>query len=254
MKTVLLTKTLKAGLAVSLIIHVAAAVGVKCFWSDLARKPVNEERAVTLTFIDGVEETVEPTAATAEPAIAALPAPPSMPEPPPLPPQPPTPAPEPVIPSPTPLPAAAPVPVHDPTPIAAPPSRTDPPKQLALAVPPAASVRPDGDGAARNAGPYTTTQLAPPGIRATPLYRKNPEPPYPPAARRRRQEGLVVLTVAVNAQGRATRVELKQSSGFPLLDDAATRSVREWDFEPARLGTVALASEIEVPVRFQLSR
>ena len=255
MKTALLTKTLKAGLAVSLLVHVAAAVSVKCFWSDLAHKPVNEERAVTLTFIDGVEETVEPTAATAEPAIAALPAPPSIPEPPPqLPSQPPAPAPEPVIPSPTPLPVVAPAPVRDSTPTAAPPAHTDPPKQPALAVPPAASVRPDGDGSARNAGPDTATRLAPPGLRATPLYRKNPEPPYPPAARRRRQEGLVLLTVAVNAQGRATRVELKQSSGFPLLDDAATRAVLEWGFEPARLGTVALASEIEVPVRFQLSR
>ena len=247
MKTVLSTKTLKAGLAVSLIVHVAAAVGVKCFWNDLAHKPVNEERVVTLTFIDEVEETVGTVAATAEPAIAALPAPQ-------LPPQPTAPAPEPVIPPPTPLPVAAPAPVRDPTPMAAPPSRTDPPEQPAVVLSAASPVRPDGDGSARNAGPDTTTRLAPPGIRAMPLYRKNPEPPYPPAARRRRQEGLVLLTVAVNAQGRATRVELKQSSGFPLLDDAAALAVREWGFEPARLGTVALASEIEVPVRFQLSR
>jgi protein TonB len=82
---------------------------------------------------------------------------------------------------------------------------------------------------------------------------KAPEPIYPPAARRRRQEGLVLLAVKVNSHGRAARVAVKQSSGFPLLDDAAMHTVGDWDFQPARIGTLAVESEIEVPVRFKLT-
>lgn len=94
---------------------------------------------------------------------------------------------------------------------------------------------------------------APPGIKAQPSYGRNPEPLYPPAARRRRQEGLVLLVVSVNAQGRAAAVRLKQSSGFVLLDEAALQAVRGWEFQPARLGLIAVASETEVPIRFRLS-
>jgi protein TonB len=81
---------------------------------------------------------------------------------------------------------------------------------------------------------------------------KNPEPPYPPTARRRHQEGLVLLRVKVNPHGRALSVEIKNSSGFPLLDEAAQTAVRDWEFQPARLGLLAVESEIEVPVRFKL--
>lgn len=94
--------------------------------------------------------------------------------------------------------------------------------------------------------------LAPIGVRAQPNYRKNPEPAYPLAARRRRQEGLVLLSVTVSAEGRATQVVVKQNSGVAVLDEAALRAVQDWEFEPARMGRKALPSEIEVPVRFQL--
>lgn len=93
-----------------------------------------------------------------------------------------------------------------------------------------------------------------PGVLARPVYRKNPEPAYPAAARRRRQEGVTVLAVSVSASGRARRVVVKESSGYQMLDDAAVKAVVEWEFEPARAGTAAVESEIEVPVRFQLKR
>jgi len=56
----------------------------------------------------------------------------------------------------------------------------------------------------------------------------------------------------VTTEGRAARVEIKTSSGFSLLDDAAVEAVRDWEFQPARIGSLALESEIEVPVRFEL--
>ncbi len=93
-----------------------------------------------------------------------------------------------------------------------------------------------------------------PGVLARPVYRKNPEPAYPAAARRRRQEGVTLLAVSVSASGRARRVVVKESSGYQMLDDAAVKAVVDWEFEPARAGTAAVESEIEVPVRFQLKR
>ena len=108
-----------------------------------------------------------------------------------------------------------------------------------------------GDGRSPKPGLDLATTPAP-VVAAQPDYLKNPEPPYPPTARRRHQEGLVLLAVKVNPQGRAVRVEIKNSSGFPLLDDAAQAAVRDWEFQPARLGLLAVESEIEVPVRFKL--
>lgn len=89
---------------------------------------------------------------------------------------------------------------------------------------------------------------------AIPLYRRNPEPPYPPSARRKKQQGLVLLTVVVSSEGHPESVALKTSSGVPALDQAARQAVEHWEFEPGRLGSAQVRSEIEVPVRFQLSQ
>jgi protein TonB len=109
-----------------------------------------------------------------------------------------------------------------------------------------------GDASSPKPGTDAITVQAQPDIQAKPNYLKNPEPVYPELARRRHQEGLVLLAVKITAQGRAERVEIKKSSGFSLLDNAAVEAVRDWEFQPARIGSLALESEIEVPVRFEL--
>lgn len=98
-----------------------------------------------------------------------------------------------------------------------------------------------------------TTQKAPVAVRAEPNYLKNPEPDYPATARRRHEQGLVLLIVKVSAEGRALRIDLKQTSGHPLLDEAAMKAVRDWEFVPARVGPLAVDSKIEVPVCFKLA-
>jgi protein TonB len=110
-----------------------------------------------------------------------------------------------------------------------------------------------GDGSASKPGDDPTSRQALVGVPAQPDYQKNPEPPYPAAARRRRQEGLVLLRVGVDAAGYPVRVELKQSSGFAQLDEAALTAVRSWEFKPARIGSKTVDAEIEVPVRFKLT-
>jgi periplasmic protein TonB len=80
----------------------------------------------------------------------------------------------------------------------------------------------------------------------------NPKPPYPLAARRRNQEGRVLLTVLVRADGSCGEARLKRTSGFELLDGSALKTVRQWRFVPARRGTDTVDSWVDVPVVFRL--
>lgn len=87
---------------------------------------------------------------------------------------------------------------------------------------------------------------------ARPLYRENPPPPYPPAARSRRYQGTVMLEVLVNQGGKAEEIRVLESSGYPLLDRAAVSGVQSWLFEPGRRNGVPIAMWVQVPIRFTL--
>jgi protein TonB len=47
-------------------------------------------------------------------------------------------------------------------------------------------------------------------------------------------------------------VDIKQSSGFPRLDEAARAAVERWRFVPARQGTEAVEASVLVPLHFSL--
>ena len=83
-------------------------------------------------------------------------------------------------------------------------------------------------------------------------YLQNPKPIYPPMSRRLGEEGKVVLRVRVGAQGISLSVEIKQSSGFSRLDEAARAAVEKWRFVPARQGSEAVESSVLVPLHFSL--
>lgn len=87
---------------------------------------------------------------------------------------------------------------------------------------------------------------------AKPDYLRNPAPVYPREARRKGWEGLVLLEVAVSREGLPLSVSIAQSSGYVLLDETAAKTVRGWQFLPARMGSVPVASSVRVPVRFEL--
>ncbi len=88
---------------------------------------------------------------------------------------------------------------------------------------------------------------------ASPRAHDNAKPVYPELARRRGQEGTVLLAVSVDAAGRPLSVAVAQSSGHQLLDDAARRAVEKWAFNPARQGGVAVPGQVRVPVDFRLT-
>ncbi|MDR1647993.1 MAG: energy transducer TonB [Zoogloeaceae bacterium] len=87
-------------------------------------------------------------------------------------------------------------------------------------------------------------------------YLDNPKPPYPAFSRRMGESGRVLLRVFVEANGRASRVELKKSSGFARLDEAAQTVLYRWRFIPARRienGVQhAVSAWVVVPITFKL--
>ena len=60
----------------------------------------------------------------------------------------------------------------------------------------------------------------------------NQKPEYPSQSRRFNEEGTVVLSVFVTAEGMAGAVEIKSSSGFPMLDQSAIDAVKKVAFQP----------------------
>ena len=68
------------------------------------------------------------------------------------------------------------------------------------------------------------------------------------------QEGIVMLSVDVNKEGDPVSVEVIQSSGFRLLDQAALKAVRHWKFQPGSIGNIPVESTVTVPIRFRLEK
>ena len=100
-----------------------------------------------------------------------------------------------------------------------------------------------GVSASREAGGAPSTKEA--KLRPLP---GNPQPRYPSLARRRGEEGRVLLRLTVNATGRVEAVSVARSSGYELLDQEAQRTVARWRFQsPSTERMVA-----QIPITFRL--
>jgi protein TonB len=78
-------------------------------------------------------------------------------------------------------------------------------------------------------------------------------PVYPPDARRREVEGVVLLEAIVDTDGRIEPASVKVRESVALLDAAAIDAVRRWRFRPGRDHAGAPVRVIlEIPVRFVL--
>jgi protein TonB len=79
------------------------------------------------------------------------------------------------------------------------------------------------------AQPAAVARTAPKSDSRRPLS----QPEYPPSSRRAGEAGTVILEVYVLENGRVGEARVKQSSGFPRLDEAAVREVkRSWRLVP----------------------
>jgi periplasmic protein TonB len=77
---------------------------------------------------------------------------------------------------------------------------------------------------------------------------------YPIEARRRREQGTVVLRVLVGVDGVPQIVEIESSSGSSRLDTAARNAVRNWSFRPGTRDGVAQSAWARIPIAFDLSQ
>jgi protein TonB len=75
---------------------------------------------------------------------------------------------------------------------------------------------------------------------------------YPSASRRLSEEGRVVATITVGADGKAGNVSVSQSSGFPRLDGAVECVVRRLPFEPGKRDGQPVEAQVSVPIVFKL--
>jgi protein TonB len=140
----------------------------------------------------------------------------------------PTQMPTPVVSSAAPTAAAPTVPAPAATPAAAAPAGNQRPSTASAA--PAAVVLPSSDAD----------------------YLNNPAPVYPGMSRRMGEQGTAVLRVFINTEGRAEKAEIRTSSGYSRLDEAALATVQRWRYVPGKRAGVPEAMWFNVPIRFVL--
>lgn len=75
---------------------------------------------------------------------------------------------------------------------------------------------------------------------------------YPSASRRLSEEGRVVLTITIGADGKAGAMRVSQSSGFARLDGAAECVIRRLPFDPGKRDGVPVEAQATLPIVFKL--
>jgi len=133
----------------------------------------------------------------------------------------------------------------------------EPPRAEALPLPPdpgALGIRPPESEVSKMAEAAAVPQEAPrqAQIDAPPRPKKPIRPHYPDGARRRGEQGDVVLEILVEEDGSVGDVKVVEPSGFGELDDAAVRAVRAARFTPAKSGDAPVASTSRLTLKFRL--
>ncbi len=85
-----------------------------------------------------------------------------------------------------------------------------------------------------------------------PSFLSRHEPAYPERARRAGVEGVVGVRIALAPDGSVRQVELTQSSGSRLLDEAALAAARASTFSPASRNRTLVEAEAVASYRFEL--
>ena len=83
-------------------------------------------------------------------------------------------------------------------------------------------------------------------------YLHNPTPEYPRLSKQRGEQGRVVVNVYIGVDGTAQRAEVKATSGFDRLDQAALATARAWRYVPGKRGGVPEAMWFSVPINYVL--
>ncbi len=197
--------------------------------------------ALALTMANSHEPTLEPEVVTAPTIVGImLPPPVAQPQPKPKPLPEPTPQPKP---TPTPLPKA----LSKPLPKA-------PPSEKAVRAP---EVQPTPSPVKKTKTAPTKTAPAQPAIQppsAEAQGLNNKAPLYPKLSRKKKEQGTVLLLILVKADGTVGEIQLKTSSGYTRLDQAARQTVKRWQFQPALKEGQPIDFWYELPLKFSLNQ
>jgi protein TonB len=169
------------------------------------------------------EASVEPLNQTVQPSAASAPTPPEA---------------EPLPETPTPQPQSQPEPQATPKPAPQPQPTTA--KQAQSQQP-----RPATQPIAVAAAPMATPDVGPKPT-------SSPKPPYPPSAFKAKQEGRVVLELEVLEDGAVGQVRLTQTSTVESLDESALATVKKWKYLPAQKGGKIVKQWIRVSILFEV--
>lgn len=162
---------------------------------------------------------------------------------------------------PRPQPVAAPAPTPQPQPS---PSKVNTPTEVAQAAPVAPVSAPTAPTppAPRAEVPPAPAPPSPAPVVTAPsktdvsipasYSASNQKPIYPNMSKRLGEQGTVVLRVLVKADGSAGEVEVKSSSNYSRLDQAAIDAVKTWRFNPAKIDGKAIDEWYQVPIPFKL--
>ncbi len=85
--------------------------------------------------------------------------------------------------------------------------------------------------------PVTPLRSRPMNLQNTGGSGERPQPPYPKLAMQQGQQGKVTLLISADDQGSIASVEIKESSGSPILDRSAVDHVRRHWILPRGTGT-----------------
>lgn len=87
-----------------------------------------------------------------------------------------------------------------------------------------------------------------------PSFLTPPKPPiYPAQARRRNQQGVVLVEVRLDERGGLREMKLLRSSGIESLDEAAMSAVASWRFRPEVQDGEPVPSRVRIPIEFALT-
>ena len=109
-----------------------------------------------------------------------------------------------------------------------------------------------GNGLGPGEGGLTGGGYAHPGGGiSTPKLIYSVDPEFSDEARRQKYQGIVALSIIVDAQGNPQRIHVVRPLGMGL-DEKAVEAVKQYKFKPAMMGGKAVPVEITIEVNFQL--
>ncbi len=83
-------------------------------------------------------------------------------------------------------------------------------------------------------------------------YLRNPKPVYPALSKRLNEQGTVIHSVLIAADGKPVSAKLAKSSGYDRLDKAAYDAVMQWRYVPGKRQGMPEAMTFNVPIKWVL--